>query len=107
MALILFFLEGFISEGRCHSKAQTGCDRLHGWTPMSLLGETRLDANVFLRGHRGSGKGGLGDREGAKLLFCLSSSDLALLVQPSSIRIARMSYSVLTGKLRQGKVGMV
>lgn len=103
MALILFFLEGFY----IHSEAQTGCDRPQGCTPMSLLGEMRLDASTFLRGRRGSGKGGLGDREGAKPLFCLSSSDLALLVQPSSIRIARMSYSVLMGKLRQGKAGVV
>ena len=45
--------------------------------------------------------------EGAKPLFCFSSSDLALPAEPSGtcgIRIARTAYSVLVGKPRQGEV---
>lgn len=50
---------------------------------MSLPGGIRLDANTFLWGCRGSGKGGFENREGAKPPFCFSSSDLALLAEPS------------------------
>lgn len=92
---------------RCHSKPQTGCDGPQGWAPMSLPGGIRLDANTFLQGCRGSGKGGSENRGEAKPLFCVSSSHLALLAEPSGtcgIRIAWMAYSILMGKLRQGKV---
>ena len=50
---------------------------------MSMPGGIRLDANTFLWGRRGSGKGGFENREGAKPLFCFSSSDLALLAEHS------------------------